>query len=189
MAKTSSKKSPQRSTRLIAVLRGINVGGHRKIKMAELRDRLTARGLRNIQTYIQSGNLVFDSATQPSDLELQLHDWILEDFGHQVPTLVRTAKYLQKVVSNNPFAELDLSKLCVTLLSSKPRKKDLTAIESLDFGDDQFVVQGDVVYLHCPNGYARTKLTNGFFETRLNVSATSRNWKTVNRLIQMSQET
>lgn len=170
----------------IALLRGINVGGKNKIKMAELRERLESVALRNVATYIQSGNIIFDSTAASASLEKKITKLIKSDFGYDVPVLVFPRKRLQKIVKENPFAKKQIEHVAVTLLSKKPDKQLITAIEDLNFGIDKFQIAGDNIFLHCPNGFARTKLTNNFFEQKLNTTATTRNWKTVNKLLELS---
>lgn len=102
--------------------------------------------------------------------------------------LVRTLNQFQKIVADNPFQHVDLSKLHGTMLASKPAKKWLAAIDEISFGDDQFQVVGNTVYVFCPHGYGRTKLHNGFFESKLKTQATTRNWKTIHKLIELASE-
>lgn len=174
--------------KMVALLRGINVGGHKKIKMAELRSALEQSGLKSVQSYIQSGNLLFESAKQPMTLENQIHKAIESEFGFDVPVMVRPASFFSKVVSGNPFPKQDSQFLCAAVLSESPKKKYIDAIGTSPFGNDQFKIVKDVVYIHCPSGFGRTKLTNGFFEKKLYCQATSRNWKTINKLIELAKE-
>lgn len=171
----------------IALLRGINVSGKNKIKMAELRELLESAALKNVVTYIQSGNIIFDSAAAPASLEKKIAKQIKSEFGHDVPVLVFARKRLQKILKENPFSKKQIEHIAVTLLSKKPDKKLVTAITALDFGDDEFKVSGDNIFLHCPTGFARTKLTNNFFEKKLKTTATTRNWKTTNKLWELSE--
>ena len=170
----------------IALLRGINVGGKNKIKMAELREQLEADTLKNVTTYIQSGNIIFNSTATPASLEKKISRIIKSKFGFDIPVLVFPLKRLQRLVKENPFAKKQIEHVAVTLLNKKPTKQDIAAIKDLDFGNDQFQITGDNIFLHCPNGFSRTKLTNNFFEQKLNVTATTRNWKTINKLIELS---
>lgn len=169
----------------IALLRGINVGGKNKIKMAELRAALESAGLADIQTYIQSGNIVFKSSQTAGKLQILVKTTIESGWGYDVPTMVLKANELKKIVANNPFTEGDENFLHATLLQSKPKAAAVKDTQDHDFGIDEFLVDGKCVYIYCPSGYSKTKITNGFFEKRLGVSATTRNWRTVNRLIAM----
>lgn len=170
----------------IAILRGINVSGKNKIAMADLRAKLAEGGLHHIRTYIQSGNVIFEHEPTPiRDLTKNISTLILDQFGLQVPVIVLTIKELSDVISNNPFRDRDFTKLHVTFLSEKPQMENLDKVADMSFPPDEFVIRDRAVYLFCPNGYARTKINNNFFEQKLQVTATTRNWKTVNKLKEM----
>lgn len=154
--------------------------------MADLREMLESAGLKNVTTYIQSGNLVFDSAKKSDQLEALVCKTIEKEYGYQVPTMVRSVTFFNKLYANNPFEGKDIKTLCATILSDKPKKSLVTAIAEFKSGNDEFVVNKDVVYLYIPDGYSKTKLTNGFLEKKLEVKATTRNWKTVGTLVEMA---
>ncbi len=168
-----------------ALLRGVNVSGKNKIKMAELREALNNAGLKNVETYIQSGNVIFESAKTSRSLEKIVANAIKQEFGYDVPVMVRDKSFLHGIVKKNPFKNLEVAFLSATILDSPPAKKEVDAIKDLDFGDERFAVKRDVVYLYLPNGSARTKLTNNFLEKKLSTKATSRNWRTIGKLIEM----
>ncbi|CAA6820850.1 MAG: Unknown protein, partial [uncultured Aureispira sp.] len=172
----------------IALLRGINVGGQRKIKMADLRTMCEKIGLQEVQTYIQSGNIIFEHAEKDrSVLENALQAQIKITFGFEVPVLVITQAYLQEVAQKNPFLQqhpaLDTKLLHVTFLAAEPAKDLVKALAEKDYGTDTFEVLENRVYLYVPNGYGRTKLTNSVFEKKLQVAATTRNWRTIGQLL------
>lgn len=174
-----------------ALLRGINVSGHNKIKMADLLQLFLEKGFNNVQTYIQSGNVVFKSnLLENSKIEQIIQEGILSQFNLNVPVLVISKKQLITIFEENPFTKkekIDITKLHVTLLNNFP---ELTAIQKTNelniYGKDQFNVLKKRIYLYCPTGYGKTKLTNSFFEKKLNVSATTRNWKTITKLVELS---
>lgn len=171
----------------IALLRGINVGGKRKVKMADLQAMCTKIGLQEVQTYIQSGNVIFENAEEDTSvLEKALQEQIMATFGFEVPVMVMTQAYLQEVADNNPFLklkeDLDTKLLHVTFLAEKPAEDLIQVLREKDYGTDEFEVIKNRVYLYFPNGYGRTKLTNTVFEKKLQVAATTRNWKTVGKL-------
>lgn len=177
----------QINMKYIALLRGINVGGQKKIKMLDLRVMCEKMGLEQVKTYIQSGNIIFESANEDaSKIATELKDQIQETFGFEVPVMVMKQAYLEKVISENPFlnkdASLDQKLLHVTFLAAVPSEDLVKAIKEKDYGSDQFEVIGKRVYLYFPNGYGRTKLTNNIFEKKLKVAATTRNWRTVGKL-------
>jgi uncharacterized protein (DUF1697 family) len=174
----------------ISVLRGINVSGQKLIKMDALRKTYENLGIRDVKTYVQSGNVVFNvSETEPDKLEQLIYNQVVKDFGFEVPVIVLTAEKLKQVVDNNPFVN-DLDKdptyMHFTFLSATPSNFDKSVIESKKQDGEEISFSGDAVYLYCPNGYGRTKLNNNFLETRLKVTATTRNWKTVNELLKMA---
>jgi uncharacterized protein (DUF1697 family) len=171
----------------IALLRGINVSGKRKIKMIDLRAMCEKIGLEEVQTYIQSGNLIFESSEEtPSVLEQVLKEQIQAVFGLEVPVMVMSQAYLKEIAENNPFLKknnaLDIKLLHVTFLAEKPAEDSIRVLREKDYGTDEFQVLEDRVYLYFPNGYGRTKLTNTVFEKKLQVAATTRNWRTVSKL-------
>jgi uncharacterized protein (DUF1697 family) len=171
----------------IALLRGINVSGHRMIKMEELKNVLSELNFTNIRTYIQSGNIIFETEkTDSVSLEKQMGDKILSHFGFPVPVLIRTRAELENIHKNNPFLgkrSEPVDKLHVTFFPEKPDPEHLKKIEGSLFLPDEFIVSGREAYLLCPNGYGRTKLTNQFFENKLKLTATTRNWKTLETLL------
>lgn len=173
----------------IALLRGINVGGRNVIKMADLRSSLEKAGLTDVSTLIQSGNICFGSAKSRTRLQQLIHEAIQNDFGLEVPVMVRDQSSIQKVIARSPFCsdgvpDFDIKHLHVTLLGKKPLPRNVNAMSDLEFNDD-YRISGDVVYLNLPSGYSKTKLTNTFLEKKLGVSATTRNWKTFCKVAQM----
>jgi uncharacterized protein (DUF1697 family) len=178
---------PQNSK--IALLRGINVGGKNKLKMADLKDSLAVAGLNDVRTYIQSGNICFDSKLPRKKLEALIMDTIAADFGYSVSVMVRDQKFFQNLIKSSPYCKsgkpkVDIAELHVTLLAKKPLASAVATMAELDFAD-QYEVVNDVVFLRITSGYSKTKLTNGFLEKKLGVAATSRNWKTVCKLVEM----
>lgn len=173
----------------LAILRGINVGGKRKLKMAELKEQLVSLGLGQIQTYIQSGNLVFLAEEQnPNDLAQQIAQKIETDYGFEVPVIVKDEVSLKKVFENNPFLgseEIDISHLHVTFLAKEASEDGLETVLKTQDAPNEIKIGEEALYLFCPQGYSKTKFTNGFLEKKLQVTATTRNWKTVTKLVEM----
>lgn len=174
----------------ICLLRGINVSGQRLIKMTELVAVYEALKCRNVRTYVQSGNVVFDSvASDSGKLAASIEQRIADEFGFPVSVLIRKASDLARVLKRNPFLsrkDIDASKLHVTFLNKAPTKEQLCGVEAVNAGMDEFLVSGKEVFLYCPGGYGKTKLTNNFFEKKFRDSATTRNWNTINRLCEMT---
>ena len=176
----------------IAMLRGINVSGHKIVKMDRLRAAFESLGFHHVTTYVQSGNVVFTAAKDtPARLSGKIGEKMQRVFGFSVSTVLKTPKELEKVIENNPFAknkQIDVSSLHVTFLSEPPATSARKKLEGIAAGPDQFRVARQEIYLHCPDGYGRTKLSNTAFEKMLSVSATTRNWKTINTLFEMASE-
>lgn len=176
----------------IAILRGINVGGKRKILMVDLKLLFEDLGFADIKTYIQSGNVVFISPNQTTNIEIadKIEKSILERFGFDVPVIVRSANEWQKSVKNNPFyleKEVDISKLHLTILKEIPGTENRIKVESNNYEPDKFVIRDKDVFIFCEGKYHQSKLTNNFFESKLKVTATTRNWKTVLQLLELSK--
>ena len=173
----------------MALLRGINVSGHKKIKMPELKTMFENLGFTNVRTYIQSGNVVFESDSG-EDLESKISTKILNQFGFEVSVICRTSEEMKQVVKRNPFAEtpgFEPEKLYVTFLQKTPSEEKLEVLQTLSFEPEKYSVSGREIYVYCTNGYGQTKLDNGLFERKLKVIGTTRNWRTINKLIEMSQ--
>lgn len=176
----------------ISILRGINVSGQKKILMAELKAIYESLKLKDIITYIQSGNVIFKSEKSLSDLEFaaKIEKAIYKKYGFEVPVIIRNKDEIQKIISINPFLKeknMEEKRLYVTFLSEIPTKKNIESIKSFDFSPDQFLIIGKEVYLCVPNGYGETKLSNNFFEKKLKVNATTRNWNTVRKLLELAE--
>ena len=172
----------------IALLRGINVGAHRRILMADLKTALKQIGLNDVVTYIQSGNLIFSSNKSNTILEAELSDLIKTIFNFEVPIIVRSKKEFQTIIKENPFNRDDTSKLHFTFLKTPPKENDITSIEHEAFEPDIFKIKPDVIYLHLENKYHKTKLSNAFFEKKLKTETTTRNWKTTLNLLELSKD-
>jgi len=177
----------------ISILRGINVSGQKKILMADLKKLYESLKFSEVKTYIQSGNLVFKSDSKISDIQLarKIEKAISTKYKFEVPVIIRTKEELEKILSQNSFTKeksIDLKKLHVTFLSETPDREKMEQIKEVDFSPDQFIIKGKEIYLHIPNSYGETKLSNKFFENKLKVSATTRNWNTVNKLLELASQ-
>jgi uncharacterized protein (DUF1697 family) len=161
----------------IAILRGINVGGKRKILMADLKSICEKIGWKEVKTYIQSGNIIFESDDSNEDLGVELSKEILDQYGFEVPVIIRSVENLQTSIGKNPFYDsvADINKLHLTFLKAKPLEESLQEINSQSFEPDQFVIDNQDVFIYCEGKYHESKLTNNFFEKKLKVGATTRN--------------
>jgi uncharacterized protein (DUF1697 family) len=176
----------------ISILRGINVSGHKMIKMDALRNMYEGLKFKNVKTYIQSGNVIFQNIkAKPDELEKKIAKQILKEYGFEVPVMVKELDELIHILKNNPFVNKrkeDITKLHVAFLSDQTEPSLVDKIKSGQYGSDEFILSGKAIYLFCPNGYGNTKLNNNFFENKLKVTATTRNWKTINELYKMGEE-
>jgi uncharacterized protein (DUF1697 family) len=174
----------------IALLRGVNVVGKRKLLMKDLAALLERDGLRAVRTYIQSGNVVFDSASGSARaLEARIVRLILAHAGFTTRVLVLSPAQLGGAVRGNPFsqAERDHKALHLFFLSARPARPDLESLTRLRSGGDAFVLSERVFYLYTPQGFPHSALHDKV-ERYLGVHATGRNWRTANRLLAMSAQ-
>ena len=176
----------------IILLRGINVSGKNKLKMADLRAMLAGMNFANIQTYIQSGNIILEAKEIPnSKLAERIKNQIKTTFDYDVPTLALRVGEWREIFEHNPFLQKrneEITKLHLTILAELPENELVDTIKDFQHKADEFQISGKNIYLFCPDGYGRTKLTNNFFERKLKVSATTRNWKTVTKLMELAGE-
>ncbi len=174
----------------VALLRGINVSGQKKIKMADLRESLTKGGLNDVETYIQSGNIVFSSSlSEYAEMEQQIHDIILNDFGFDVPVIVLSQEKLNSVLANNPFSDPEkIEKSYYTILASIPSEEALQRLHEKSYAPEEFIHVDGVIYLYSPLGAAKSKLSNNLFENKLKMHATTRNGRTLHTLKNMLLE-
>ena len=171
----------------ISILRGINVGGQKKIRMADLKALYEQLGFLEVTTYIQSGNIIFRTEDHKQGLALseKIEKAIEEKYHFVVPVIIRTSDEMLSILSSNPFLKennINREKLHVTFLDKEPSSENVTIIKKTGFPPDRFHISGKEVYLYCPNSYGVTKLSNTFFEKKLLVKATTRNWNTVVKL-------
>ena len=171
----------------VSMLRGINVSGKKVVRMEELRETYGGLGLEGVRTYVQSGNVVFECVkTDAASLVRDIEGAIKERFGFEVPVLIRSREELQVLVSRMPFLGEDETKMHVTFLRDTPPELPTGEVDRVINGGERYAVSGREVYLFLPNGYGRTKLSNGFFERKFRTSATTRNWRTVKALLEMA---
>ena len=174
----------------IAMLRGINVGRGKMVKMERLRTLFAGLGFGEVKTYVQSGNVVFQAERKSSaELTRTIEAKIQRDFGFIVPVLIKTSKELAQIVRANPLLRvkgIDVSKLHVTFLSDAPPKTATKVLEDLATIRERFRILNREIYLYCPDGYGNSKLTNNTIEKKFSLVATTRNWRTVSALLEMA---
>ena len=176
----------------IAILRGINVSGNRMIKMDALRQMFSDMGFTGVKSYIQSGNIIFQSKNgNDTKLEQKIAEEILSRFGFDVPVIVLTRDELKIIIEQNPYLSdntKENSHLHVTFLAEKPLQPLVDKLNEDEILTDDFKTGERAIYLYCPNGYSKTKLSNSLIENRLKVVATTRNWKTCNELYTLATD-
>jgi uncharacterized protein (DUF1697 family) len=175
----------------IAILRGINVSGQKIIKMEVLKLLYMELGFQHVQTFIQSGNVIFQSSISESgELESIITRKIEEIFNFYVPVIVLAREELKLIIENNPYAKIeniDVSLLHVTFLSELPASSNIDKLQHITFENDEFFIENKAIYLYIKGGYGKTKLSNNFFESKLKVKATTRNWKTTCELLKLAE--
>jgi uncharacterized protein (DUF1697 family) len=174
----------------LALLRGINVGGKNLLPMKDLAEIFLDAGCSDVRTYIQSGNVIFTAPPRLLEsLPGLITDGIGGRFGYQIPVVLRTAAQLADAIANNPFVKrgADHKALHVLFLADRPNAQGIAKLDPDRSRPDVFVVHNREVFLHLPNGAARTKLTNGYFDSKLATVSTGRNWTTVLKLLELMQ--
>ena len=169
----------------IVLLRGINVSGKNKLPMVDLRELLNELGFQNVKTYIQSGNIILTSDESKTIACKKIKDGIFDEFGYDVPVIIRTVSEWKKAIENYPFSVEDEKIVAFAFLN----KKVVTSIiEVKNIGEDTYKIVEDIVYLYCPSGFGKTKLTNNTIEKKLNVIATTRNLRTTRKLLELVEK-
>ncbi|RMB58557.1 DUF1697 domain-containing protein [Dokdonia sinensis] len=171
----------------IALLRGINVGGHRKILMADLKVLFQELGFKNVETHIQSGNVVFESCGgDVSAFAKAIKEKIKQSYNFEVLTLVLDLQTLQKIILDCPFPKEQKEKSYFILLDNPPTKEKTATLNAEVYADEEFHITSRCVYFFASNGYGRAKLTGNIIERKLNVNATARNYRTMSKLLEMA---
>ena len=173
----------------IALLRGINVSGHKKVPMAELREILSKVGFVNVQTYIQSGNVIFQSIEEDTQkLTDIIQKEIKDHFGFEVPVLIKTNDELLSIFNDCPFSEEKKESSYFTFLYWTPDKVLIEDLGELKYPNEEIIISNSCIYFYSSIGYGNTKYNNNFFERKLKVTGTARNYKTMLKLLSLSSD-
>ncbi len=176
---------------IISLLRGVNVGGHNKIKMDQLRAVYESLGFRDAQTFIQSGNVVCRADKRDlATVGARIEKGIDRNFGFRPSVIVRTATELREVIVRNPFAKrsgIDASRLLVAFLASSPAADALDKVLKIKCAPQELRVSGRELFIYFPNGMARPTLPMATVERTLKIASTGRNWNTVRKLLEMAE--
>jgi uncharacterized protein (DUF1697 family) len=178
---------------LISLLRGINMTGHNSIKMADLSNLYTELGFADVETYIQSGNVIFSCESDLKETELTaiIEEGISEKFKYMISVMLRNTEEMKNITKVNPFLKkenFDPAKMAVIFLNKAPGNTEVQIVPSPGSLPDQFLIHGREIFIYCPNGFARTRLYSNFFEKKNDVIGTTRNWKTVTTLLNIAEK-
>ncbi|MBI2103180.1 DUF1697 domain-containing protein [Candidatus Woesearchaeota archaeon] len=175
----------------ISLLRGVNVAGQKKIKMSDLRALYESLGFRNVTTYIQSGNVIFQSTqTDLMALSQKIEEKIHKKYHFQVAVIIRTIPEMKQIIDENPFVKdrhEEVNKLYSTFLTKKPSPLALQGLNQVQKNKEEFVISSRTLYLFIPESYGKAVLSNTLLEKRLKVTASTRNWKTVLKLVELAE--
>jgi uncharacterized protein (DUF1697 family) len=176
--------------RQIALLRGINVGSHKRVAMGALRELLAELGYGDVRTYLQSGNVVLTSPASPERLQRELEEQIARELGVETRVVVRTRDELADVIERDPLAGVadNPKRYQVSFLSAEPDPDVVRELGRIDVAPERFVVSGREIYTWHPDGIQRSKLNTVLSDKRLGVTATARNWNTVTKLLALADE-
>jgi uncharacterized protein (DUF1697 family) len=174
----------------IALIRGINVSGQKLIKMAELKSFLLKSGFADVETYIQSGNILFTSKGKSnSRLAQEMSGTIKRKYGFEVEVLVYTIAQWETIVSANPYynSGRDHEWLYFTMLQEVPKVELVEKLKSVSYPPEEYILADTTIYFYSPNGYGKAKMNNNFFEGKLKVKATTRNLRTMEKLLELAK--
>ncbi|GGG40228.1 DUF1697 domain-containing protein [Bizionia arctica] len=172
----------------IALLKGINVGGHKKVPMADLRQLLEKAGFEKVQTYIQSGNVIFQSSEKANTIENKIQKAILAQFGFEVFVQVKKRQDLERIFNDSPFSE-EKKKASYFMMLHETSTGDLVKVASEKvYEGEEYQIINDCIYFYCEKGFGKAKFNATIFERKLNTFATARNYNTMVKLIAMSLE-
>lgn len=165
-------------------LRGVNVSGKNILKMADFKECLHKNNFPNAKTYIQSGNILIPNTPLNSEtLKIKIEELLLKQFNIDTICIVKTLEELKTTLLKVPFSTESTKEMYFTFLSELPAKKNTETLLEQNYNQDIFEIEKDCIYLKCANGYGKTKLNNNFFEKKLAIKATTRNWNTLTKMI------
>lgn len=175
-------------TSYIVLLKGINVGGHKKVPMADLRDLLTTSRFENVQTYIQSGNVILESTDKDiAKIESDITAAILKQFGFEVSVLAKTRKNLKRIFVDCPFSEEKKKTSYFIMLHNMPDDELVKIASEKVYEGEEYHIINDCIYFYCEKGFGQAKFNANYFERKLNTFATARNYNTMLKLLSLSE--
>ena len=167
--------------------------GHNSIKMTDLSALYSDLGLIEPETFIQSGNVIFSTAEEilVPDIVKAIEAAIHDTFSYDVPVMIRTVQEMKDLITSNPYLEevnFDPAKMAVIFLHENPSESQILKVATVDYPPDKFRIIANEIYTFCPNGFGRTKIYTNFFENKMKVTGTARNWKTVTALLGLAEK-
>jgi len=173
----------------IVLLKGINVGGHKKVPMSKLRELLSSKGFFNVKTYIQSGNIILDSSVENiQDIEKIIQKLIMDHFRFEVSVLVKTPENLKQIFDNCPFSEEQKKTSYFMMLHDIPDLNLVKEASKKVYEFNEYIIKNDCIYLFCEKGMGKSKFNAKYFEKKLNTFATARNYNTMLKLLSLSSD-
>ena len=173
----------------IVLLKGINVGGHKKVPMSELRELLSKAGFKNVKTYIQSGNIILQSSEKKQiNIEETIKKSILDHFGFEVSVLAKTRSDLKRIFDHSPFSEEKKQKSYFTMLHDTPDDELVKIASEKVYDGEEYKIIEDCIYFYCAKGYGQAKFNMSLLERKLNTFATARNYNTMVKLLSLSAD-
>jgi uncharacterized protein (DUF1697 family) len=178
---------------LISFLRGVNMAGHNKIKMSGLAELYGKVGFRESETYIQSGNVIFTNEEDlpAEDITSKIEKAIQKKFKLDIAVMIRTPEEIKKIISINPFSgeeNFDPAKMACLFMHETPSEGQISKIKDVHYHPDKFKIIGKEIFIYCPNGFGKTKLYTNFFEKKMGIAGTARNWKTINTILDIAEK-
>jgi uncharacterized protein (DUF1697 family) len=169
------------------------MAGHNSIKMTDLAVLFKDLGYNNAETFIQSGNVIFSSSNElpVHDISLRIEKAIAQKFSYNIPVMIRTVEEMRSLIPANPFLaeeNFDPSRMAVIFLYQNPSEAQIQKVINIDYPPDKFKIIGSDIFIYCPNGFGRTKLYTNFFEKKMGVTGTGRNWKTITTLLNLAEK-
>jgi uncharacterized protein (DUF1697 family) len=166
--------------------------GHNKIKMTELSSLFEKLGFDKAETFIQSGNVIFNDPINLTgqDITIKIEVGIRRKFGYDIPAAIRSITDIKKIVSVNPFLfeeGFDPAKMAVMFMREKPDESKILKVRDINYPPDKFKIEGKEIFIYCPDGFGKSKLYTNFFENKMKVIGTARNWKTINTLLEIAE--
>ncbi len=174
----------------ILFLRGVMPTGKNRVPMAQLREILISAGFENVQTWIQSGNVVLKTDLQPEILSETVSKLIQHKIGAQIPVIVKSREDLVQIIQENPFQGegYDISRVFFAMFNGELNEELKAKLLAEDFSPEYLSITHQVAYMYIPGTYGRGKLSNNFLEKKLRTVATSRNFNTISKMIELSGE-